>query len=354
MARRLARHPDLLLWWDAGELHVRNLESGGTLSGNERLYPVLAAFDRPRSRSDALGRFPPPERPLAGELLDFLIRRRFLLTEAEARRKASRRRTWGDNVASAIHHAASRDLRYAAAGSSQARVARKRAASVRPVPLFKSYRSARRRALVKGAASEMSLSDALDARRTVREFRRRKITFADLSAVVRGTWGRTGMHVGGIFGDLVAKTSPSAGSLHPIECYVLVWNVAGLAAGLYHYDVRADELRWLRRGRPRAEAARAASGQTWVGGAAFLCVMTAIVARSLRKYDDEVTYRTLWLDAGHLAQTFCLLATARGLGPFTTAAIQDSYIEKRIGLDGSREIPLYLCGAGMPAPPRVR
>jgi nitroreductase len=62
-----------------------------------------------------------------------------------------------------------------------------------------------------------------------------------------------------------------------------------------------------------------------------------------------VAYRTLFLDAGHLAQTFCLLATARGLGPFTTAALQDSYIERIIGLDGVSEFPIYLCGAGVPA-----
>jgi SagB-type dehydrogenase family enzyme len=183
----------------------------------------------------------------------------------------------------------------------------------------------------------------------VREFRRRPIAFADLSALVGGTWGRTGTNVGGIFGNLMVKTSPSAGSLHPIECYVLAWNVRGLEPGLYHYDVRGNELRRLRRGRFRAEAVRAASGQSWVGRAGFLCIMTAVVARSLWKYDDEVTYRTLWLDAGHLAQTFCLLATARGLGPFTTAAIQDSYIEKLNGLHGVGEFPLYLCGAGIPA-----
>ena len=55
-----------------------------------------------------------------------------------------------------------------------------------------------------------------------------------------------------------------------------------------------------------------------------------------------------WLDAGHLAQTFCLLATARGLGPFTTAAIQDTFLEKLIGLDPAKEFPMYLCGAGVP------
>ena len=175
---------------------------------------------------------------------------------------------------------------------------------------------------------------------------------SDLAAIVSGTWGRTGTHSGGLFGSLTRKTSPSAGSLHPVECYVLAWNVRGLRSGLYHYDSGADELRRLRAGRARAEAVRAASGQAWVGRAAFLCVMTAVFSRSLWKYQDEVAYRTLFLDAGHLAQTFCLLATARGLGPFTTAALQDSYIERIIGLDGVSEFPIYLCGAGVPAQTR--
>jgi SagB-type dehydrogenase family enzyme len=108
-------------------------------------------------------------------------------------------------------------------------------------------------------------------------------------------------------------------------------------------------LKRLRSGDFRKEAARAASGQSWVQRAAFLCVMTAVFQRTLWKYETESAYRVLWLDAGHLAQTFCLLATSRGLGPFTTAAIQDSYIEKLIGLDGIKEFPVYLCGAGVPA-----
>jgi len=53
------------------------------------------------------------------------------------------------------------------------------------------------------------------------------------------------------------------------------------------------------------------------------------------------------MDAGHLGQTFDLLATARGLGPFQTAALQDTFIEKLLGLDGVKEFPVYLVGAGM-------
>ncbi len=154
---------------------------------------------------------------------------------------------------------------------------------------------------------------------------------------------------------MALKTSPSAGALHPVEAYVLAWNVKDLPPGLYHYDVAGDELRRLRRGNFRRAAVEAASGQEWIGEASFLCVMTAVFPRVLWKYQLEDAYRTLFLDAGHLAQTFCLVATSLGLGPFTTAAIQDSKIEKLLSIDGVEEFPVYLCGAGVPAltsPPR--
>jgi SagB-type dehydrogenase family enzyme len=149
-------------------------------------------------------------------------------------------------------------------------------------------------------------------------------------------------------GRLPLKTSPSAGSLHPIECYLIAWNVRGLAAGLYHYDVRANELRRLKRGNFRRQAADLAGGQQWVEGAAFLCVMTAVFTRTLWKYRFENAYRVVWLDAGHLGQTFCLVATALGLGPFTTAAIHSRPLERLLGIDGIHEFPVYLCGAGAP------
>jgi SagB-type dehydrogenase family enzyme len=221
-------------------------------------------------------------------------------------------------------------------------------------PVFKRYRVATRSRLAPLVVGGADLEHTLLARRTVREFSRRPVPFAELSRVLRGTWGWTGMFRGGLIDPLLAKTSPSGGGLHPGECYVLAWNVEGLARGLYHYDIASDELRRLKRGDFRTHAVRAASGQKWVGQAAFLCIMTAVYARTLWKYQGENAYRTVWLDAGHLAQTFCLLATSRGLGPFQTAAIQDSYIEKLIGLDGISEFPVYLCGAGLPAPRRKR
>ena len=56
----------------------------------------------------------------------------------------------------------------------------------------------------------------------------------------------------------------------------------------------------------------------------------------------------LFLDAGHLSQTFYLLCTDLGLGPFFTAAIKDSTIEQRLGLQSYKEGAIGICGCGVP------
>ncbi len=227
------------------------------------------------------------------------------------------------NVASALYAAVTRDLPYL---QDPARVERylRENVLVRPrPPRFKGYPGGIRRPLSDALPEDdgAALGRLLVARRTTREFSRRPATFDDLSIVVRATCGQIGWFEAGPLGRLLVKTSPSAGAMHPMECYVLAWNVRGLPKGLWHYDVRADALRLLRRGAFRREAVRIASGQRWVGRAAFLCVMTAVFGRTLWKYRYENFLRSIWLEAGHVAQTFALVATGRGLGPFQTAAI---------------------------------
>lgn len=350
--RRWLRSPDLLIYWDREGLVVKDLASRTNVVATPEILSVLDVFSRSRTPESAIRALPEYE---AGSLLRAiraLRKLRLLLPEKEGRRKASRLKVWKGNLASAHYHTAARDMRYIVNPSPRQKVFREWAARARP-PAFKRYDAAVRRRLGPPARERLatSLDEVLLSRRTVRRFARTPVRSEDLAAVVAGTWGRTGWIETDIVGRFATKTSPSAGALHPIECYVLAWNVSGLSPGLYHYDVGAAELRRLRSGNPRAEAVRAASGQRWVGGAAFLCVLTAVFTRSLWKYQQENAYRDVWLDAGHLGQTFCLLATARGLGPFTTVALQDSYIEKLIGLDGITEFPVYLCGAGVPTQP---
>jgi SagB-type dehydrogenase family enzyme len=349
--KRLVRNPDLLVCWRGRELLVEDLGTGSEVVASADALALLHLFGRARSAEDAARALPDYDRGSVLRSVGKLARLGLLVPEDAGRSRRARIRAWRENLASAYYHAASRDIRYTTSPRAVDRLLQTRAAAERQPPRFKRYRNVATRRLPKRPAREngISLDRALALRRTVRSFLSAPVSLQDLAGIVRGTWGRTGWLDAGALGRFALKTSPSGGSLHPIECYVLAWNVRGLESGLYHYDVLADALRRLRAGDFRNDAVRAASGQRWVGRAAFLCVMTAVFERTLWKYQQENAYRVLWLDAGHLAQTFCLLATARGLGPFTTAAIQDSYIEKLIGLDGIREFPVYLCGAGIPA-----
>jgi SagB-type dehydrogenase family enzyme len=347
---RLVRHPDLLSCWDGTELLVLNVATGARVVVAPRAATILALFDRPRTPKDAAASLPQHDARSIVKGIERLRQAGCLVAARVADPRRARLAAWNHNLASAFYHAATRDLAYTGGAKAvRAFVASRLAAEKRP-PIFKRYRTAPRTKLAPIALGGADLEGTLLARRTVREFSRRAVPFEELSRILRGTWGWTGRIRGGLIDPLLAKTSPSGGGLHPGECYVLAWNVDGLTRGLYHYDIASDELRRLKRGDFRKAAVQAASGQAWVGQAAFLCIMTAVFARTLWKYRSENAYRTVWLDAGHLAQTFCLLATSRGLGPFTTAAIQDSFIERLIGLDGVSEFPVYLCGAGVPAP----
>jgi SagB-type dehydrogenase family enzyme len=268
-------------------------------------------------------------------------------TDRESRRDVSA--DWKGSFAAAHFHFATRDPIYLREPGDQAQYLNRRFASGPQPSLYRQYPRRPRVTLPPdGRARGMTLDQALSRRRTVREFTRRPVALSDFSRIVRGTWGQTGWLDGGILGQLIVKTSPSAGARHPIECYVVAWRVKGLAPGLYHFNVRKDCLERLRGGDSRDLAVGMAGGQTWVRGAAFLCVMTAVADRVFWKYASADAYRLFLLDAGHLAQTFVLLATASGLGAFTTAALSEKRIERALGLDGVGEFPVYLCGAGMP------
>jgi SagB-type dehydrogenase family enzyme len=76
--------------------------------------------------------------------------------------------------------------------------------------------------------------------------------------------------------------------------------------------------------------------------------MTAVVARTAWKYRAPRVYRAFLLDAGHLSQSFLVVATALGLGAFCLGIVRDKLIEKELDLDGISETVLFVVGVGQP------
>lgn len=145
------------------------------------------------------------------------------------------------------------------------------------------------------------------------------------------------------------KTSPSGGGLHPVEAYLIVQNVEGLAPGLYHYHAVAHALEPLPDAPvPLAEfAMHAVAEQHWFANAHAMVVLAPRYDRSFWKYRIHAKgYRAIVLEAGHLSQTLYLAATDAGLGAFVTCAINEIPLEHAFGLDHASNGILALCGFG--------
>ncbi len=153
------------------------------------------------------------------------------------------------------------------------------------------------------------------------------------------------------------KSNPSGGGLHPLETYVLVRRVDGIATGLHHYHAIEHALEPIARltnDEADLHALRFVAGQQYLADAPVLVVLAARFARSFWKYRAHPkAYRAIVLEAGHVSQNLYLAATELGLGAFVTAAINEIAIEDAFALDALDESPLAVCGFGVRANERT-
>ncbi|RZQ61705.1 SagB/ThcOx family dehydrogenase [Amycolatopsis suaedae] len=221
-----------------------------------------------------------------------------------------------------------------------------------PPPIFKSYPDA---PLVRLPRAFLPLrrdfDEVLLARRTHREFTSEPVTLRELATVLHYAFAPMYFVDAREYGTLLMRTSPGGGARHELEPYIGVLDVEGVAPGLYHYNAELHALELIDPAFDRAAVDRLAFGQRMAVDAGFVVFLTAMIKRTTYKYKHPRTLRMIMLDAGHLAQTFDLVTTAVGLGPFQTAAFRDSEVETALGVDGIGETALYLLGAGRPAGP---
>jgi putative peptide maturation dehydrogenase len=192
---------------------------------------------------------------------------------------------------------------------------------------------------------------ALARRKTTRAFdRAAALTLEEFGAVCYEVFGCHGLVAIGDEVMALKKTSPSGGSLHPIEAYVLVRNVDGVGPGLYHYgteDHALELLESLTADEADRLAAEFVSGQTYFAAAGVLFVLVARFDRIFWKYRKHLkAYGVVLLDAGHLSQTLYLVCAELGLGAYVTTAINGANIDERLGLDEFSEGALAVCGCG--------
>jgi SagB-type dehydrogenase family enzyme len=177
----------------------------------------------------------------------------------------------------------------------------------------------------------MSLEEALACRRSVREFKSEALTERELSQLLWAAQGIT--HAEGL------RTTPSAGTLYPLELYV------ALADAFYRYEPRPHQLIRLTDRDLRAAVRRAALDQVAITQAPAVFVIAAVYERTSRRYGSERAPRYAQMEVGHAAQNLLLEAVALGLGGVPIGAFEDEALHMALGLPAAQR-PLYLIPVG--------
>jgi SagB-type dehydrogenase family enzyme len=135
------------------------------------------------------------------------------------------------------------------------------------------------------------------------------------------------------------RAYPSAGARFPVELYVVVDGLSS-AANVFHYAAREHELHGVTRLRDVRTSVNAAFGPGWVAEAFGVVVLTAVLGRSARKYEERA-YRYVLLESGHLAQNLLLTAEALGVGITPVGGFADRVVTAMIRADGRQEVVTY-------------
>src|ERR1700694_4227221 len=174
---------------------------------------------------------------------------------------------------------------------------------------------------------ESALMKLLRERRSCRQFLSRKMTLAELATLLGGACGIAISKQLGPAIKCFLRTAPSAGALFPLDLYLATQEIEGMEPGLQHYDVLNHSLKILQRGPVVEEVAKCLLEPKSVRNANAVILISACFEPTLKKYGAR-GYRYILLEAGHVAQNLCLLATAQGLGSLCVGGFIDSRLNR--------------------------
>jgi SagB-type dehydrogenase family enzyme len=141
------------------------------------------------------------------------------------------------------------------------------------------------------------------------------------------------------------KTIPSGGARHPTEAFLLTFEGAPFAPGVYHYNVRTNALDLIAQDDPR-EAAENVTLDLFrrhhPAPPLGLLVLTSRVERAMWRYRDSRSWRAVLIDVGHAMGAVKGLCRELGLGCYPYQKFRDSELVELLGCDPIAQPALYV------------
>jgi len=179
-------------------------------------------------------------------------------------------------------------------------------------------------------SGSMSLEQAINVRRSRRQFLPKPLTLEQISQLA---WAAQGQDSGSRY-----RTTPSAGATYPLELFIIN------DKGMFHYLPDKHSLEKLTDRDLRAALASAAWGQQFIQAAPLTMVFAAQFNGTTGRYGER-GIRYVYMEAGHAAQNVHLQAEALGLGSVAVGAFDDAAVSKVLSLPRNLE-PLYMVAVG--------
>lgn len=186
------------------------------------------------------------------------------------------------------------------------------------------------------------LNKIIKRRKSIRKFSGLPISKREFFSMLVLSAGITSL--GRTFDDS-RRSYPSAGARYPLEVYPIILNCEGLKKGLYHYNVKENSLELLLQEDLSGWLVKTTGGEKWIEKAAVVFIITGVLDRTRIKYGDR-GYRYSLIEAGHLGQNLCLLATELNLGACPMGGFIDYEVNKMLDIDLQKEFALYLIAIG--------
>jgi SagB-type dehydrogenase family enzyme len=185
---------------------------------------------------------------------------------------------------------------------------------------------------------KVSVEEALQGRRSNRQFANRPLDLAQISQML---WAADGIN-----NPQGRRTAPAARAAYAIDLYVVVGEggVTDLAPGTYHYLVAGNAQEPVVQGEFRAAVAKACNSQDWIEKAPGLVVITGDYAKCAVKNGPKAQMFT-HMEAGFVAQNLFLQVGALGLGAGIAGGLDAKALAQVLKLPPN-EVPLLVMPVG--------